>query len=153
MLALVLLAVAAAHSPGAAQAEHQIRARRAAFNRAIAKGDIPAIAAVLADNAQLVTGSDSSVISGKAAQVAVWSRDLKDKSRGIYVRTPDRITVSPFSMALETGHWRGRDNRSARIWAKGEYVAKWRRFGGTWKIESETYMTTACGGSYCPKRR
>jgi hypothetical protein len=31
--------------------------------------------------------------------------------------------------------------------------AKWRRIGGAWKIESETCMTTACGGSQCPKRK
>ena len=35
---------------GAAQAERQIRAQRGAFNRAIAIGDIKAIAAILADN-------------------------------------------------------------------------------------------------------
>src|SRR6476661_2252222 len=36
-------------------AEPQIRAQRAAFNRALAAGDVRGIAPVLADNAQLVT--------------------------------------------------------------------------------------------------
>ena len=149
-----LAAVAAAHWPGAAQADQQIRAQRVAFNRAIAKGDIPAIGAVLADNALLVGGDFSKVTAGKRAQVALWSQDLRDKSRGIYVRTPDRIQLSPvLPMAMETGRWHGVDSKAAKDWASGVYSAKWRRFGSTWKVETETYMTTACGGEWCPKQR
>ena len=145
-------AKAATH--GAAQAERQIRAQRAAFNRAIAIGNIKAIAAILADNVQLITGTDSMLFAGKAAQLAIWTEDLRGRSRGIYVRTPTRIRVSSIRpMALETGHWRGVDTASAKDWAAGDYVAKWRRFDGSWKIESETYLTTTCGGSYCPKAK
>jgi len=152
MIAALLLA--AAHWPGAPQAEQQIRAQRSAFNRAIARGDIPAIAGVLADNAQLVGGDFSTLTAGKQAQVTLWSQDLKAKSRGIYVRTPERIVVSPvLPMAMESGHWRGVDSKTAKDWASGVYAAKWRRFGGAWKIETETYMTTACGGDWCPKKR
>ena len=137
----------------AAQAERQIRAQRGAFNRAIAIGDIKGIAAILADNVQLITGTDSMLFAGKAAQLAIWTQDLSDRSRGIYVRTPDRIRVSSIRpMALETGHWRGVDTASAKDWAAGDYVAKWRRIDGAWRIESETYMTMSCGGTYCPKK-
>jgi ketosteroid isomerase-like protein len=154
MIAALLLAAAAAHWSGAAQAEQQIRAQRASFNRAIAKGDIPAIAAVLADNALLVGGDFSKVTAGKRAQVALWSQDLRDKSRGIYVRTPERIQLSPvLPMAMESGRWQGVDSNTAKDSASGVYSAKWRRFGSTWKVESETYMTTACGGHWCPKQR
>jgi ketosteroid isomerase-like protein len=133
--------------------EAAIRAARASFNAAIASGDIAGIGAAFADNAQLVTGTDSTVYAGKAAQLAVWSQDLKNKSRGLYIRTPVRVTISPLlPMAMESGHWRGVDSKSPNDWASGEYVAKWRRIDGTWKIESESYMTTACGGAYCPKR-
>lgn len=153
MIAALLIA-AAAHWPGAAHAEQQIRAQRAAFNRAIASGDIPAIAAVLADNAQLIGGDFSTLTAGKRAQIERWSQDLRQKSRGIYVRTPDRIQLSPLlPMAIESGHWRGVDSKSRKEWASGIYSAKWRRFGGTWKVETETYMTTACGGDWCPKER
>ena len=138
---------------GAAQAERQIRAQRSAFNRAIAIGDVNAIAAILADNVQLITGTDSKLFAGKAAQLATWTQDLRDRSRGIYVRTPDSIRVSPIRpMALETGHWRGVDTATAKDWAAGDYVAKWRRIDGAWRIESETYMTMSCGGAYCPKK-
>jgi ketosteroid isomerase-like protein len=150
----LLVAAASAHWPGANQAERQIRARRAAFNRAIAKGDLAAIGAVLADNAQIVTGADSLVFSGKAGELKLWTEDLAAPSRGIYVRTPDRISLSPVApMATESGRYKGVSNKSAKDWSAGVYFAKWRRFGATWKIESETYMTTACGGSYCPKGR
>jgi ketosteroid isomerase-like protein len=150
---LTLLLAAAAHWPGAAQAEQQIRAQRAAFNRAIAKGDLAAIGAVLADNAQIVTGADSLVFNGKADELRLWREDLAAPSRGIYVRTPDRIELSPVApMAMETGHYKGVDTKSDKDWSSGTYFAKWRRIAGKWLIESETYMTTACGGKYCPKR-
>jgi ketosteroid isomerase-like protein len=150
---LTLLLAAAAHWPGAAQAEQQIRAQRAAFNRAIAKGDLAAIGAVLADNAQIITGADSLVFNGKADELSLWREDLAAPSRGIYVRTPDRITLSPVApMAMEIGHYKGVDTKSAKDWSSGIYSAKWRKFAGKWLIESETYMTTACGGKYCPKR-
>lgn len=153
MIAALILAAAAAHWPGAAQAEQQIRAQRAAFNHAIAKGDLGGIGAVLADNAQIVTGADSLVFNGKDSELKLWTEDLAAPSRGIYVRTPSRITLSPVApMAMESGHWRGVDNKSAKQWASGLYFAKWRRFARTWKIESETYMTTACAGHFCPKR-
>lgn len=152
-VALLVEVKGATSSPPSAD-ETAIRAQRDAFNTAIAKGDVPGIAAVLAGDVQLVTGSDSNLVAGQAAQIALWSQDLKDKSRGIYVRTPDRILLSPLApMAMETGHWRGVDTGSAKDWASGDYVAKWRRIDGHWLIESETYMTMACGGTYCPKAR
>lgn len=151
---LALLLAAAAHWPDCALAERQIRAERAAFNRALAAADFRAIGAVLADDAQMITGADSMIVAGKAAQLALWSEDLKGPRRRVYVRTPDRIEVSPVGpMALETGHWRGRQISSAKNWASGVYSAKWRRIGGTWKIESETYMATACGATFCPTRK
>ena len=148
-----LVAAALPAWPGADQADRQIRAQRSAFNHAIAKGDLAAIGAVLADNAQIVTGADSLIFNGKADELRLWTEDLAAPSRGIYVRTPDRITLSPVApMAMESGHWRGVDSKTAADWASGLYSAKWRRMGRTWKVESETYMTTACGGAWCPQR-
>lgn len=141
-------------APSSSADEAAIRAQRAAFNAAIARGDLAAIGSVLADNAQIVTGADSLVYSGRAGELRLWSEDLAAPSRGIYVRTPDRIELSPVApMAMESGHWRGVDTKSAGDWSSGTYFAKWRRTAGKWLIESETYMTTACGGRYCPKAR
>ena len=154
MILALLLAAAAAQSPNAAQAEREIRSQRAAFNRALAAGNVSGIAPILADDAQLVTGADSLVVSGKAAQLALWAEDLNGPKRRVYVRKPARIRVSAVGpMALETGEWRGFQLSARRNWSSGDYVAKWRRIGGKWLIESETYMATACGGSFCPTRR
>lgn len=152
-IALLVEVKAALPGPESAD-ETAIRAQRAAFNAAIAKGDLAAIGAVLADKALIVTGADSLVFNGKADELKLWAEDLAAPSRGLYVRTPDRITLSPIApMALETGHYKGVDSKSADDWSSGTYFAKWRRIGGTWLIESETYMTTACGGKYCPAAR
>lgn len=152
MIGLALLAAAAAHWPGAATAEPQIRAQRQAFNRALATGDLTAIASFLAENAQIVTGKSSLVFSGRAAQIGMWWEDFQAADRTSYVRTPDRIELSPISpMAMETGHWRGVNIKSAAAnWASGTYSAKWRNIDGQWLIESEIYMTTACAGAFCP---
>ena len=150
---LALLLSAAASGPDPARAEREIRRQRAAFNRALAAGDVRGIAPVLADDAQLVTGASSLIVAGKAAQLALWTEDLNGPKRRFYVRTPTRIRVSTVGpMALETGEWRGFQLSAKRNWAAGDYVAKWRRIGGTWQVESETYMTTACGGSLCPTK-
>lgn len=149
---LALLLAAAAQSPNVA--EREIRAQRAAFNRALAAGNVRGIAPVLADDAQMVTGADSMIVAGKPAQLALWAEDLQGPKRRFYVRKPTRIRVSPVGpMALETGEWRGFQLSARRNWASGDYVAKWRRVGGKWLIESETYMATACGGTFCPTRK
>ena len=146
--ALALLAAAAAQPPAA---EQQIRAQRHAFNGALAKGDLAAIATFLADNAQIMTGASSLVFGGRTAQIGLWWEDLQEADRASYVRTSDRIELSPVGpMAMETGHWRGVKAKSGD-WASGSYSAKWRRIDGRWLIEGEIYMTTACAGSFCPK--
>ena len=82
----------------------------------------------------------------------MWWEDLQAPDRATYVRTPDRIEISPIRpMAMETGRWKGANVKSASDWASGSYSAKWRRIGERWLLESEIYMTTACGGSFCPK--
>lgn len=126
-----------------------IRARRAAFNRAIAEGDAAAIAPILARDCVMVTGTDSAVIAGRNAQVTVWQREFAAERSGarlIYVRTPGSITLSPVEpIALEQGAWQGGtaqadDTISAPV-ASGIYTAKWRETGGAWVIEAEIFVT------------
>ena len=151
--AIIAAALIAQPTAPAATAEQQIRAQRAAFNGALAKGDLAAIATFLADYSQIMTGRSSLVFSGRAAQIGMWWEDFQAADRASYVRTPDRIELSPTGpMAMETGRWRGVNVKSAAAnWASGSYSAKWRQIDGRWLIESEIYMTTACGGSFCPK--
>jgi ketosteroid isomerase-like protein len=126
-----------------------IRARRAAFNRAIVDGDAQAIGPILARDCVMITGTDSAVIAGRNAQVKVWQREFAapkgasaPSSRLIYERIPDTITVSPVEpIALEQGEWRGVASESGALAASGVYSAKWREVGREWVIEAEIFVT------------
>jgi len=123
--------------------EIAIRARRAAFNRAIADGDAGAIGPILARDCVMLTGTDSAVIAGRLAQVKVWKREFAASSRMVYRRTPDRIVVSPVEpIALEHGRWEGLGEDDA-VLASGDYTAKWREVGSDWVIEAEVFLTLA----------
>lgn len=124
-------------------AEIAIRARRAAFNRAIVERDAAAIGSILARDCVMLTGTDSAVIAGRMAQVKVWKREFAAPSRMIYRRTPARIVLSPVEpIALEHGHWEGVGESDA-VLASGDYTAKWREVQGLWLIEAELFLTLA----------
>jgi ketosteroid isomerase-like protein len=117
--------------------------QRAAFNRALGAADINAIAPLLAQNAVLVTGSDSAVIAGRKAQILAWKREFAVADRTVYTRLPDRIEASAVEpVALEYGHWQG-ITESGRPLASGTYCAKWRKIGADWVIEAEIFVTLA----------
>lgn len=161
---LVVLALSAALAPSAANACESagpataidaVRAQRAAFNEAIVKKDIEAMAATMHESIILVTGTASEVFTGRAAQLSLWQRDFESPRRAVYVRTTDCVRVSEiFPVALETGHWRGvregQEDGGAKSFAAGVYAAKWRRVDGTWLLESEVFATEVCGGDFCP---
>jgi methionine-gamma-lyase len=88
--------------------ELAIRARRAAFNNALAEADLDAIAPLLARDVVLVAGTDSAVIAGRKPQLLAWKREFAAPDRTIYTRLPRRITPSPTApIAMEHGDWRG----------------------------------------------
>lgn len=121
-----------------------IRARRAAFNRAIADGDAAAIQPILARDCVMVTGTDSAVIAGRNAQVKVWQREFAAPNRLVYERIPTAITASAVEpIALEQGEWRGIEKGAGTPAASGVYTAKWREAGGQWVIEAEIFVTLA----------
>ena len=123
-------------------ADHAIRRRREAFNRALAGADLKAIGPLLAPAAILVAGTDSAVISGRKAQLEAWEQEFAASLRTIYTRTPDTILVSPVEpIALEHGHWQG--VAGGLPLASGTYTAKWRKAGAEWVIEAEIYLTLA----------
>lgn len=123
-------------------AELAIRTRRAAFNRAIAEGDVSAISSVLGRDVVMVTGSDSAVVSGRNAQIKVWKREFASPARVTYTRTPLSVAVSRVEpVALEQGHWQGVETRSGKVLATGHFSAKWREVLGEWVIVAEIYAT------------
>ncbi|EIZ78235.1 hypothetical protein WSK_3210 [Novosphingobium sp. Rr 2-17] len=125
-------------------AELVIRARRAAFNRAIATGDSAAIGPILARDCVMVTGTDSAVIAGRLAQVKVWRREFGHAERLVYVRVPEAVVVSSIEpIAMEHGRWQGTGAHAQIPAASGSYFAKWREKGGEWVIEAEVFVTLA----------
>ena len=127
-----------------AAAELDIRLRRAAFNRALAQGDLAAIGPLLAPDAILVAGTDSALLTGRKAQLLAWKREFAAPVRMIYTRTPDIIRVSDVEpIALEQGRWEGIVAGKNGAGASGLYSAKWRAIGSDWMIEAEIYVTFA----------
>ncbi|WP_206020231.1 nuclear transport factor 2 family protein [Rhodovarius crocodyli] len=120
--------------------------QRAAFNRALAEGDLAAIGPLLTPGAILVTGTDSGVLSGRKAQLAAWKREFAASPRTIYTRTPQTITLSPVEpIAFEHGAWQWalQGAVAGQVQSSGAYTAKWRRIGTAWQIEAELYLTLA----------
>lgn len=124
--------------------ELAIRLRRAAFNRALAEGDLHAIGPLLAVEAVLVAGTDSAILSGRKAQLIAWKREFAAADRTVYTRTPGTIVASPIApIAMEHGQWEGISVGTGESLASGSYTAKWRQIGGEWVIEAEIYLTLA----------
>lgn len=122
--------------------ELEIRFARAEFNRALVAADLDAIRPLLAPNVVLVTGTDSAVIAGRRAQLAIWKQEFSSAGRAVYARTPDAITVSGVEpIALEQGGWQGVSAADGCLLASGTYAAKWRRTSSGWVIEAEIYVT------------
>lgn len=121
-----------------------IRLRRAAFNRALADADLAAIGPILGQDAILVTGTDSAILSGRKAQLQAWKREFAAAVRTIYIRTPETILASSVEpIALEHGHWQGVAAPTGQPLASGSYTAKWRAIGTDWVLEAEIYLTLA----------
>lgn len=124
--------------------ELAIRMRRAAFNRALAEGDLAAIGPILAPDAVLVAGTDSALITGCKAKLLAWKREFSARDRSIYTRTPETILLSPVEpIAFEHGSWAGVAASDGTPQASGSYTAKWRQIGHDWMIEAELYLTLA----------
>lgn len=159
VLALGLLAASASNASkplcsnaGDSGDVNKVQNQRQLFNRAIIDKDIQAIENVLHDEVILITGTDSDVYTGKAAQLAIWSSEFSKPDRAVYMRTPACIRVSPvYPVALEYGTWRGEKPDSAGSFAAGSYAAKWRTVDGFWRLESEIFATEDCGGDFCPE--
>jgi len=123
--------------------ELAIRSRRAAFNRALADGDLGAISPLLVAEAMLVTGTDSAVLPSRKAQLHAWKQEFAEPDRAIYTRLPASIEVSTVApVALEHGKWRAVTVAGEHV-ASGSYTAKWREVRDEWVIEAEIYLTLA----------
>ncbi|NNU17246.1 DUF4440 domain-containing protein [Parvularcula sp. ZS-1/3] len=122
--------------------DHPITEARAAFNRAIAEKKTGPIKRLLVEDAVLVTGTDSGVISGRDAQVEVWRADFAQAGRFVYVRTPRCVLPSEEEpIVTELGTWVGKPEKADGSEVRGDYTAKWREVEGKWKLEAEIFTT------------
>jgi len=138
----------AAAETGPAQS---VRARRVAFNQAIAAHDAGAAIGFLDSDYQITTGAGE-MSQGRFAETASWDAVFARADDILYVRTPDRVDVAaPAVRAYESGVWRG-------SWTApegpqelgGRYTAHWRLVDGEWLIRSEIFVTLWCNGPECP---
>jgi len=133
-------------------ATKDIRYARQTFNQAIADKDITAIRNILTENAILITGTDSTIFSSREAQLSIWREDFADDNRLIFIRNTTCIKPSSlYPIAQELGSWTGQQDAKTSDTISGLYTAKWRKVDGDWRIEAETFVTTACTGDLCPK--
>jgi len=129
----------------------QIRRLRQASNEAIARHDTAGIGAAFADHVIVVTSrSDRNV--GRQANLASFAAQFAARPDVTYRRSPREVRVfAPWGMASEAGEWRGSwTEPDGKVAIAGRYFAKWRRIGGRWLLESETYVPERCtGAAYC----
>jgi ketosteroid isomerase-like protein len=154
--ALIALAIVACtghfHAQDATD-EQRIRARRESSNAAIARHDPVGIGAILAPNVIVVT-SNSIHRESRGANVQSFAEQFRMRPDVVYRRTPSEVRVfEPWLMASEQGRWTGSwTDPDGKIQLTGRYFAKWRKIGGEWFVESETYVPETCtGGAYCTR--
>jgi len=151
LLEIAMLASCASLDTPAIQ---RIRTARHDFNKAIVAEEIKPISEILSPDVILVTGTDSTVIIGRDAQLSIWREDFADDNRLVFQRRAQCIELSPlYPIAMERGTWRGAREAGGEENVSGQYIAKWRLLEGVWRIEAETYATTGCGGALCPDHK
>jgi len=150
----LLLAGAGVPSGSGAQAasdEALIRQARAASNQAIARHDVPAIVAFLADEFQ-VAASNGSFLRGREEMGNAFTGRFAEFRDAIYVRTPESVEVNPAgTVAAETGRWTGSWTTPEGLFRTGgRYAASWRKVAGKWLIHAELFVPLSCTGPGCP---
>ena len=144
---LLLALTACRESPDALE----IQRLRASSNAAIARHDTSGIGAILAENVVVVT-SNSVHALGRATNLDRFADQFRNRADVVYERRPVSVDVyEPWGMASEMGVWTGSwTDPDGKITLRGMYFAKWRKMGGRWLVESETYVPKHCqGGAYC----
>jgi ketosteroid isomerase-like protein len=149
----LLLACLAAPPPAAGQApsdEVLIRQARAASNQAIARHDVPAIVAFLADGFQ-VSASNGTFMRGREEMGNAFAGRFAEFRDAVYVRTPETVEVNPAgTVAAETGRWTGSwTTPGGPFRTGGRYAATWRKVAGRWLIHAELFVPLFCTGPGC----
>jgi uncharacterized protein (TIGR02246 family) len=128
----------------------QIKALRAASNRAIAAHDMAALLPVFAEDAVFVFSNGSSA-KARSEMQALFAKDFADPAFVTYVRAPGSVTVSDAGVrAVEHGQWTAikREPRGETRYG-GDYTAHWFKSPQGWQIRGELYVKLRCTGPLC----
>jgi uncharacterized protein (TIGR02246 family) len=149
-LAIALVALCAcAHTatPPAALDDADVRAAIAAANaefaQALVRGDAQALAAVFAEDGEIIPPMEPGFVSGRAAIEAYQAKRLQGRRYVDAVITTAELGVSG-DLAWETGTNRVtiRQGESAPLTVTGRYLAVWKRGAdGRWRIRAELPIT------------
>ena len=130
--------------------EALIRQARAASNQAIARHDVPAIVAFLADEFQ-VAASNGSFMRGREEMGNAFTARFAEFRDAVYLRTPESVEVNAAgTLAAETGRWTGSwTTPGGPFRTGGRYAASWRKVAGRWLIHAELFVPLFCTGPGC----
>ncbi|MDM4765903.1 nuclear transport factor 2 family protein [Pelomonas sp. SE-A7] len=136
--ALVLASLSlAAEPPGDVE---QIRAKRLAYNDAIAERRIEGFAAVLAPDMVEVTSNGTVTRGVKDMAQGYADQEFKNPDFVRYERLPASIEISPNQqVAVERGRWRALNRQG--MTRSGVYQAGWVRAADGWRIKTEAYVS------------
>lgn len=136
--------------PNLAPVEREIRALRAASNRAIAAHDLKAFLPLFAEDAGFVFSNATTAADRKALE-AVFVRDFADPAFVTYIRSPQRISIAENGVrAVEHGVWTAiKQSPAGETRYGGDYAAHWVRDDAGWRIHGELYVKLRCTGPLC----
>ena len=150
LVPMVVAMAAGAQSPPPSD-DAAIRAARAQSNQSIAAHDVAGIARHWLPDVHIVT-STSAQGAGKDVNGQRMADQFTRRPDTVYVRTPSIVDVfAAWNVASERGEWTGRwTEPDGVVQVRGTYLAQWRKVNGTWLIQAEVFVPTACTGStYC----
>ena len=157
LLPLSLAAIAACATtrrPRATADATAVRAAREEWNRALARHDSSALAALVEDSAVHV--SPRFTHAGRAEYLAGFLGPMAARPGFHLVYTPERVAScarAGCDVATEYGRWRETWREAGeRTEVSGTYYAIWRRHGGRWQLRGEAFATQECRGErYCAR--
>ena len=151
LLVPMVVAMAAGAQRPPPSDEAAIRAARAQSNQSIAAHDVAGIARHWLPDVHIVT-STSTQGSGTTVNGQRMADQFTRRPDTVYVRTPSTVEVfTAWNVASERGEWVGQwTEPDGVVRVRGTYLAQWRKVNGTWLIQAEVFVPTACTGStYC----